>query len=136
MLLLFTTTSSSFLFLLPADHFMGEKDTLHLWIPDMVAAFILHHLKCKEEIKSEQLENKSILLLWESRLVSHSQLAGAELQEAIGGALSTPIQTWLFSLLENPPSFVMVRYSLPYIRMYVHVYVLHVHSVIDRTSYQ
>ena len=28
----------------------------------------------------------------------------------IGGALSTPIQTWLFSLFGNPPSFVMVRY--------------------------
>ena len=42
---------------------MGEKDTLHLWIPDMVAAFVLHHLKCKEE-KSEQLENKSILLCY------------------------------------------------------------------------
>ena len=31
--------------ILPADDFVGEENPLHLWVFDMVASLILHHLE-------------------------------------------------------------------------------------------
>ena len=39
-----STNQKASLKFLPADDFMSEEDSLHLWVLDVVAPFILHHL--------------------------------------------------------------------------------------------
>ena len=44
--------------MLPADHFVCEKNSLHLWVSDMVAALILNDLeKMRQNVKKSEQQH-------------------------------------------------------------------------------
>ena len=46
--------------MLPADHFVCEKNSLHLWVSDMVAALILNDLeKMRQNAKKVSILKKT-----------------------------------------------------------------------------